>query len=157
MSEVENKIPNTSNLVTTTVFNTKISEVENKIPNHDKYITTPEFNKLTTECFAARLKQADSVNKTDFDNKQKSFNKRTTSDKTKHLEVQEKLNSLTTKDYNFSLDRIYFTSNDGSQNTFIYQPTVDFRIKKDKRSNLFLVGNQREGLILNLSHYIIFS
>ena len=45
-SEIEDKIPNTNDLVTTTVLNTKISEVENKVPNHDKYITTPEFNKL---------------------------------------------------------------------------------------------------------------
>ena len=34
-------------LVTTTVFNAKISEVKNKIHDIDKYITTPEFNKLT--------------------------------------------------------------------------------------------------------------
>ena len=75
--------------MTTTVLNTKISEVENKIPNHDKYITTPEFNKLTAESFAARLKQADLVNKTDFDNKRASFNKRITSNKIKHLEVRK--------------------------------------------------------------------
>ena len=50
-------------------FKFKISEVENKIPNHDKYITTPEFNKLTAESVAARLKQADLVNKTDIDKK----------------------------------------------------------------------------------------
>ena len=75
ISEVENKIPDTSSLATTTVLNTKISEVENKIPYHDKYITTPEFNKLTAESFAARLKQADIVNKTDFDNKLTSFNR----------------------------------------------------------------------------------
>ena len=56
MSEVESKIPNTSNLVTTTVLDTKVSEVENKISNHDKYITTLEFNKLTQENFTARLK-----------------------------------------------------------------------------------------------------
>ena len=31
ISEAENKIPNTSNVVTKTVLNTKISEVENKI------------------------------------------------------------------------------------------------------------------------------
>ena len=43
ISEVENKIINTSSLVTTTVHNTKISAVENKIPNHDKYVATPEF------------------------------------------------------------------------------------------------------------------
>ena len=45
ISEVENKIPNTSGLIATTILKSKIREVENKIPNHDKYITTPEFNK----------------------------------------------------------------------------------------------------------------
>ena len=69
ISEVENKIPDTSNLVTTNVLNTKINEVDSKIPNHDKYITTPDFNKLTAENFTARLKQANLVTKTDFDNK----------------------------------------------------------------------------------------
>ena len=125
ISEVENKIPNTSNLVTTTVLITKINEVENEIPNHDKYITTPEFNKLTVESFPARLKQANFVNKTDFDNKLTTFNRQITSNKTKHLKVQKNLNCLITKDYNFFLSRIYFTSNDGSQSTFVYQPTPD--------------------------------
>ena len=59
ISDVENKISNTSNLVATTVLNTKINEVENKIPDNCKYITTQEFIKLTTENFAVRLKQAD--------------------------------------------------------------------------------------------------
>ena len=57
--------------------------------------------------------QADLVSKTDFDNKLTRFNKRTTSNRRKHLEVQTKLNSLITKDCNFFLGRIYFTSNDG--------------------------------------------
>ena len=93
----------------TTVLNTKISEVENKTPNHDKYITTPEFNNLTAEIFAARLKQADLVNKTDFDNKQSTFNRQITSNKTKHLEVQKKLNSLIiTKDYNFFRHNLFY-------------------------------------------------
>ena len=74
-----------SGLVTTTVLNTKISEVENKIPDNFKYIVTQEFNKLTAENFVARLKQADLVNKADFDNKLTSFNRRITSNKTKHL------------------------------------------------------------------------
>ena len=51
----------------------------------------------------ARLKQADLVNKTDFDNKLTSFNRQITSNKTKNLEVQKKLDSLITKDYNFFL------------------------------------------------------
>ena len=57
ISELENKTPNTSSLVSTTVLSTIISKAENKIPNHANYITTPEFNKLTVENFAARLKQ----------------------------------------------------------------------------------------------------
>ena len=95
--------------MTTAVLNTKISEVENKIPNHDKYITTPEFNKLTAENFTARLKQANLVTKTDFDKKLTSFNRKITSNKTKYLEVQRKLNSLITNYYNIFLGRIYFS------------------------------------------------
>ena len=83
------------------------------------------FLNLTAESFAARLKQANLVRKTDFDNRLTSFNRRITSNKTKHLEVQKKLNSLITKDYNFFLGRIFFTSNNGSQNTFVYQPILD--------------------------------
>ena len=64
ISEVENKIPDTSSLANTTFLNTKISEVENKILDHAKYISTQEFNKLATENFATRLKQANLVSKT---------------------------------------------------------------------------------------------
>ena len=53
----------------TTVLITKISEVENKIPDNSKYITSHEFNTLAAENFAAGLKQAHLMNKTDFDNK----------------------------------------------------------------------------------------
>ena len=57
LTAVENKIPNVSNLVKKKVT---IAQ-KNRITYHDhsnKYITTPEFNKLTSENFAARLKQA---------------------------------------------------------------------------------------------------
>ena len=154
--EVENKIPSTSTLVATNVLKTKISEIENEIPNHDKYITTPEFNKLTAESFTAWLEQADLVNTTDFDNKLTSFNRWITSDKTKLLEDQKKLDSLITKDYNVFLDRIYFTSNDGSEKTFVFQPKLDTSDLK-KVLIMFLVEDQVEYLILNLSHYIILS
>ena len=75
-------------------MSTKISEVENKIPDNSKRITGQEFNKLTVENFAARLKEVDLMNKTNFDNKLTSFKKRITSNNTKYLEIQEKL-----KDY----------------------------------------------------------
>ena len=67
--------------MTTTVLNTKINEFENKIPDHAKFITTQEFKKLTTENFAARLKQANLVSKTDFNNKLISFKRIITSNK----------------------------------------------------------------------------
>ena len=73
------------------------------------------------------------MNKTGFDDKLISFNKRIDSNKTKHLEVQKKLNILITKDNSFFLGRIYFASNDGSQNAFVYQPAVDvLELKKEK-------------------------
>ena len=137
-------------------MNTKISEVENKIPHNFKYTITQEFIMLTTKKFAARLKQADFLNKGNFDNTLTRFNKRITSNKTKHLEVQKKLIRLKTKD--LFLVRIYFAINDGSQNTLVYQPTLDIRIKKNtKVLIMFWIGNQREYLILNLSHYILLS
>ena len=118
MSKVDNKMPNLSGLVSTTVLNTKISWVENKIPNHDKYITTPEYDKLAAENFTARIKQTNLLTKTDFDKNLTSFNRKITSNKTKYLEAYKKLNSPTRNDYNL--------------NTFVYLPTRDMlELKKD--------------------------
>ena len=79
------------------------------------------------------------MTKTGFDNKLTSFNKRITSNKTKDLEVKKKLENLRTKDYNFFLERICFTSNDGSQNRFVYQPTFNvLKLKIDKGSEYIL-------------------
>ena len=104
LSEVEDKIPGTSSLETTTILNKTFSQVENKIPNNSKYISTQDFNKLTAQTFAARSKQTALVNKNNFDNKLTSFNRRITSNKTKHLEVQKKLNSLITKFINLFIN-----------------------------------------------------
>ena len=78
-TELENKIPNTSELVKKTDYNAKITEIEGKIPhvsslatkaykkltdhNHDKYIATPEFNTMTVSVFNARLAQANLITK----------------------------------------------------------------------------------------------
>ena len=55
LTAVENKIPSVSNLVKKTESNTKICKFEKKLIDHkhDKDITTPEFNKLRAENFAA--------------------------------------------------------------------------------------------------------
>ena len=134
ISEFENKIPNTSSLVATTVPNTKITESEKNIPDHTEYITTAEFNKLAAEHVASRLKQADLVTKIDFDNNLTSFSRKITSSKTKYLENQKKINSLRANDYNISVGKNYFTSNDEYQNTFVYQPSLNaLEIKKRQR------------------------
>ena len=175
LTVVENKIPNVSNLMLVTQ---KYNEIEKKVTDHDdnsKYITTPEFNKLAPENFSTRLKEANlesksdiaaSVKKVDFDDKIKNVNKKVTSNKAKHVLVQNELNELSkkvkllsTKDYSSFLSRIYFASNDGSQNKFVYQPTLDTLElkKKTKVLIMFLVGNQMDHIILNLSHYILLS
>ena len=75
---VENKIPNVSNFVKETDYNTKVNEIEKKITdyNYDKYITTPEFNKLTAENIAARLAQTNIATNADFDNKLSNLNRK---------------------------------------------------------------------------------
>ena len=98
------------------------------------------------------------MRKTDFNNKLISFNRKINSNK-KIFGSSKKLNSLTTKNYNFFLGRMFFTSNDGSQNTFVYQLALD-TLELEQRIKvliIFLVGNQREYVILNLSHYILLS
>ena len=78
LTAVENKIPDISNLIKKTDYNTKISKTASKISDHDhdEYITTSEFNKLTTESFKARLTQTNIVTKTAFDAKLTSLNKK---------------------------------------------------------------------------------
>ena len=94
IKDIEDKIPDNTNLAANTTLNTKIKEVKNAIPSitnlatnttltaaenkildHSKHVTTPEFNKLTAENFTARLKHSnlatkfditDFVKKTDF-------------------------------------------------------------------------------------------
>ena len=52
---------------------------------------------------------------------------------------------MTKKNIFFFLGRIYFTSDDGSQNTFVYQPTLDtLEFKKDKGSDYVLSWKSNE-------------
>ena len=62
-------MPDVSNLVKKTDYNTKVTKIENKLNNHNhnKYITTPEFNRLATDVFNAKLAQTNLITKTNFD------------------------------------------------------------------------------------------
>ena len=56
------------------------------------------------------------------------------------------------------LGRIFFTSNDGFQNTFTYQPTLDtLELKKANALIILLAGNQREYILLKLTYYVLLS
>ena len=89
--------------------------------NHDKYITTREFNTLATDVFNARLAQANLVTKTDFDAKLSSLNRKITSNKSKHLLVENKLKELETFDWIYIIGKVSF-GEDGTQNYLVFQP-----------------------------------
>ena len=84
------------------------------------------------------------MSKTDFDNKTMRFNKQIKANKAN--EVPKKPNSLTAKDYNFFFGRIYITSNDGSQNTFVYQPTLDTLESKIDSGTYYIFGWKSRGV-----------
>ena len=78
LTTVENKISDVSSLVKKRDYNTKVTEVENKVDNHnhDKYIDTQEFKKLAADVFNARLAQANVITKTDSDAKWPKINRK---------------------------------------------------------------------------------
>ena len=71
--------------------------------------------------FVARLAQGNLVTKTDFDDKLINLNRKITSNKTKHLIVENEMKKLAT------FDSIYFHGeshfeDDGTQTCLIFQP-----------------------------------
>ena len=84
IKNIEDKIPDITNLATNTTFNVEINQVKNKIPNIKNLATTttvlttvenekPDQNKytlleLTAESFASRLAQEKFASKNDIDN-----------------------------------------------------------------------------------------
>ena len=74
----------------------------NEINYHDysKYISTQECSKLPSQNVSERLVQSNLASKNDiddFDNKLKNSNKKVTSNKTKHVLVENELNELSGK------------------------------------------------------------
>ena len=110
LATVENKIPDVSYLVKKTDHNTKVTEIKNKLTNHnhDKYIENQESNKLAADVFLARLAQANLITKTGFDTKLSNLNRKITSNKTKHLLVENELNKLKTFDSSYFIGKSYF-------------------------------------------------
>ena len=82
LKNIQDKIPDITNLATNTTLNAKINQIKNERPNitklattaahttvkikildHSKRVNTPEFNKFTAERFAARLASTSNFNK----------------------------------------------------------------------------------------------
>ena len=83
------------------------------MPNYDtdtdnKYIDTHEFNKLAADVFNTRLAQANLITKTDFGTKLSSLNRKITSNKTKHLFVENQLKKLKTFDSSYFIGKSHF-------------------------------------------------
>ena len=77
--------------------------------------------KLAANVFNARLAQANLITKTDFDTKLWSLNRKITQNKTKHLLVENELNSLKTFDSSYYIGKSYFEE-DGTPNYLVFQP-----------------------------------
>ena len=69
----------------------------------------------------ARLAQVNLVTKTDFDTKLQSLNKRITSNKTKHLLVENELKKQQKFDASYFRRKSHFEE-DGTQNYLVFQP-----------------------------------
>ena len=121
LTAFENKVPNMRSLVKKTGYNSKITEIEKKITDHNHYINTPEFNTLAADVFNARLAQGDLITKSDFDAKLSSLNKETTSNKTKHLLVENEFKKLKTFNSVYFRGKSHFEEN-GTQSYLLFQP-----------------------------------
>ena len=88
---------------------------------HEKYVTTPEFKKLKAENFSARLAQANLITKTDFDAKLSTLNRKITSNKTRHLLVENELKKLKSFDSSYFCGKGHFEV-DSKQNWLVFQP-----------------------------------
>ena len=112
--------------------------------NEHKYITTQEFNDLTAKNFTGRLKEADLVTKTDFDDKLKSFNQKINLNKTKHLLVENEIGRLKriSKDY---MAVKYLFEEYGIQNYVVFQLMSKY-VKVPDNKSYVLKWNVKEFL-----------
>ena len=116
-------------LVKKTNYDTKISELEKKLTDHnlDKYITIPEFNTFTTDDFKARLAQANFKTKTDFHAKLSYLNRKMTTNKSKHLLVENELKKLKTFDSSYFIAKSHF-EDDGRYCTKLFSISANVQI-----------------------------
>ena len=91
LTELENKIPDGSSLATKTAF----TAMENKIPSVSSLGKKGNWhNIIVADVVNGRLAQTNLITKTDFDAKLSSLNRTGTSNKSKHLLVENELHKI---------------------------------------------------------------
>ena len=104
-----------SSLVKKTDYDAKILDIENKVSDHD-------------HDFKARLAQANTLTKIQFDAKLKNLNQKINSNKTKHLLVENELKKLQKFDLSYFRGKTHF-GDDVAQNYLIFQPMNKYFMK----------------------------
>ena len=135
-----------------TDYNTKVTEIENKLNKHnrDKYIDTQELNKLTANVFNARIAQANLIITTKFDSGLSSLNRKITSNKTKHLLVENELNKLKRFDSSYFIGKSHLKE-DGTQKSLNQQSCI---LKSLLILIIFHHGNLKDYLLKVLNHLL---
>ena len=95
---------------------------------------------MAASIFNARLAQANVITKADFDAKLLGLNKKITSNKTKHLLVENELKKIKNFDAAYFSGKNYFEE-DGTQNYVVFQPVYKYFEKTGKKS--FFMGFKR--------------
>ena len=103
---------------------TQITEIQKKLAGHghDRCIATLEFNSLAAGIFDARLKQADLVTKTDFDDKLRNLNQKIISIKKSICLLKMSLKRF---DSIYFRDKSHFQE-DRTQNYLVCQPMYQY-------------------------------
>ena len=147
IKNIEDKIPDISNLATKTILNTKINEFKNKVPSITSLATTSELTAVESKIpsvsnlvrktdYNAKVSDiekkitdhittaANFVKKTDFDNKLSSLNKKIVLNKAKDIAIENKLKNLKALDSNYYNGKNYFNK-DGIQNYLVFQSILN--------------------------------
>ena len=125
INEFKNEIPSISNLATTSA----LTSVENKIPSISNLVKKTDYNakasdiekKITNHITTT----ANLVKKTDFHNKPSSLHRKIVSNKAKDLVIENKLKKLKAFDSSYYNGKNYFDE-DGIQNYLVFQSILKY-------------------------------
>ena len=104
IKNIEDKIPDISNLATKTNLNTKINEVKNEIPSITGLATTSALTAVENKIPSINnlLKKTDFNTKvTEIENRMISLNRKIVSNKTKGISIEDELKKLKTFDLSY--------------------------------------------------------